>query len=141
MKQTLLFIASTLLLLTGAAQAASVKTYGAVAQADLTVLPRKTPSFTSQLCMRTQTAQCTATQIAWSQIQDDGRGNVKDPGNGTMNKQGWLIADQIIKISNIIDNDAGWVLQIHTDNIANGYNGPFKGSGTIAGLLPQSQGN
>ncbi len=132
----LFFIVSCLLLLAVQAKAVSIVTYGAKTQADLTVLSAISSTFTYQLCVTTQPANCTGSNITWSPVTDSNTdGNVDNPNNGTMNAQGWWIANRFIKVSSVKENRAGWVLQIYTDNIANGYTGPLKDVAPIAGMV------
>jgi len=55
-----------------------------------------------------------------------------------MNNEGWMYADQIIKLSGIVDNQAGWVVDLYTENLVGHptkYVGPLAGKGSVNGLV------
>jgi hypothetical protein len=154
MTNVLRFAAVLLVLYAVPAQAAetSIKVYGAQAQADLSGLPAAAATFNYNYCAITSGANpvCSLSPLTWSRIADDGNGNVKNPGDGTMNAQGWMLADQYIQISNVQVNDPGWILDIFTDNtdFQNGQanpllnlSGPLVAAGGSLNGLVSSDGN
>jgi hypothetical protein len=117
--------------------AGPVKIYGTVAQADLTVLTAATSSFSVTVCSIASNVCSPGGSLSWT-INDD-HGNVANPGGGKMDAQGWLTADQYIKISSVTVNTPGWALDIYTNNVSTSsnprYAGPLVDQGSVNGLV------
>ena len=140
MKQRVLLIVSSLLLLSGAVHATSVKIYGVATQADLTALSPVTPNFSLTVCDRINTTSCNPSgAIQWTVADANQDGRVDNPNNGMMDGEGWMYANQIIKLTNLVGNTPDWTVQIHTSNTVTSpiFIGSIPHGGTISGLVSQ----